>query len=174
MKKKFVMEVPPIDFGDNVFLSIVAKVPDYIMADSLNRLYDLNLHRVVDLMPMGFPCYIDRSHDPLEYKLVHLTGVDNSFLLIVGGSGRAQEEVTRICNEFSAPDIQPDPYDLPAVERQEILHRFHESFTIVNEVRFTEKELALASSPGRRVLKGRAALADLYARILDAIDLSRC
>ena len=48
MKKKFVMEVPPIDFGDNVFLSIVAKVPDYIMADSLNRLYDLNLHRVND------------------------------------------------------------------------------------------------------------------------------
>lgn len=174
MKQTLSIENEPLDFGETAFLSIVTQEPDYILADSLNQLYDLHLGREEDLMPFGYPCYLSSSasHAPLVYRLVHLVGTDRGFLLIVSGSERAHGEVARICAEFNSPSEQPHPYDLPAIERQEILRRYRENFTLVDDVRFTDDDLAMASSPGRRTLKGRAALADHYARILDAIDLA--
>lgn len=169
---KLTIDNPAIDFGDTAFLSIVAQVPDFILADSLNRLFNLNLRRIDDLQPFGYPHYVDNSHAPLEYRLLHLVGDDNSFLLIVDGNERAHQAVTNICDVFNAPDQQPNHYDLPAIEQQEILSRFRQGFTMVNDIRFSDEDLELASSPGRRKLKGRAALADQYARILDAIDLA--
>ena len=55
--------------------------------------------------------------------------------------------------------------------RHAILARYQAAFTTVSVVRFTDDELLAASAPGRRTLRGRAALADLFARILDALDL---
>ena len=174
MKQTLTIENPPLDFGDTTFLSIVTQEPEYLLADSLNRLYDLSLAREADLRPFGYPYYVstDISHSPLVYRLVSLAGTDRGFLLIVSGSERARGEALRICDEFCAPIAEPNPYELPDVEREEILNRYRRSLTMVSEIKFTEEELEQASSSKRRALKGRVALADLYARIMDAIDLA--
>lgn len=170
---KLSIENPPLDFGDTAFLSIISQDPDYIMADSLNRLFDLSLSRQDDLQPFGYPYYIslDIRHSPLIYRLVHITGKDKNFLLIVSGSERAMGQATHICDEFNTLPTA-DPYDLPSMERQQILNRYRRNLTIVNQIIFTKEELEQASSSRRRSLKGRAALADQYACILDAIDLA--
>ncbi len=175
MKQTLTLENLPIDFGDTAFLSIVTQVPDFMLADDLNHLYDLRLHRIDDLPNFNYPSYLsdDICHSPLVYRLLHMVGSDLSgFLLIVTGSWRAKSVVKQIGDEFNAPNGSPSPYDLPEQDRQSILHRYRSSFSMVSEVTFTEDELQQASFPGRRTLKGRAALADQYARILDAIDLS--
>lgn len=185
MKTTLTLEPEPIDFGDTAFLSIVTQVSDFMLADNLNRLYGLRLRRVDDLEPFHYPLYLsnNKCHSPLEYRLLQLVGGSDAssmlqtpgltdYLLIVSGSWRAKSQVQMINSEFNAPDINPNPYDLPEIERQQILHRYRQGFTVVNEISFTAEELEQASFPGRRTLKGRAALADQYARILDAIDLA--
>lgn len=179
------LENEPIDFGDTAFLSIVTQVSDFMLADNLNRLYGLRLRRIDDLAPFMYPCYLsnNKCHSPLEFRLLQLGGGTNAgdmphpqglfdYLLIVSGSWRAKSQVQMINSEFNAPDITPNPYDLPEIERQQILRRYRQGFTVVNEISFTAEELEQASFPGRRTLKGRSALADHYARILDAIDLA--
>lgn len=174
MKIKFSFDDLPLDFGDAAFLSIITQEPDYVMADNLNRLYDLHLVREDDLMPFGYPYYVskDASHAPLEYRLVQITGSDRGFLLVVTGSERARSVVMQMEEEFNTMGEVADPHDLLALERQEILDRYRQNLTLVNMMTFTEEELEQAARPGRRARKGRVALADLYARIMDAIDLA--
>jgi hypothetical protein len=68
---------------------------------------------------------------------------------------------------------QHHPDDFNAMERNKILSRYQQSFVSVSIIDFSDNEIESASRPTRRTLKGKAAYADLYARILDYIDLQR-
>ena len=166
---------PVIDFDDISFLSILADLPAYALVDDLNHLYDLSFCRTDDAVVGSdtLPLYV--YADPmrhLSYYLVELPVPSEGYLLIVKGAS-CRDTVEAIENEFNSVADEPHPADLPAVQRYRILQRYHESFTPVSIVTFTGGELDIASHPGRRQLKGRPGLADLFARILDFIDLHR-
>jgi len=166
----FTLDVPPISFDEIAFLSILSNEPDYVLADDLNQLFDLDLRRIKDLFSLDYPHYLceDRLRN-LIYHLVQIKGDTPSYLLIVMGT-TSDEEVRHIYKHFTETPEVPNNYDIIEVERYNIWQRYNQAFTVLSVIEFTDEELDAASSR-RRILKGRAALADLYARILDSIDI---
>ncbi len=174
MKHQLTLDTPAIDFGDVSFLSILTDIPSFALADDLNHLYDLSLHRTDDAQVDGHSLPLFHHSDPLrhlEYYLVELTGVAEGYLLIVSGSA-GREVVEAIADELGGVATEPHPADLQAVARYKILSAYQQSFIPISIVDFSDGDIQSAST-GRRTLKGKAAYADLYARILDYIDLQR-
>ncbi len=164
------LDVPPISFDEISFLSILSNESDFVLADDLNLLFDLDLRRVKDLSGLDYPHYsCEDGMRNLIYHLVQIKGDTPSFLFIVMGTS-SDVEVQRIYNHFNDTPQPPNPYDIIGVKRYNIWQRYNQSFTVISVIEFTQEELDTASSR-RRILKGRAALADLYARILDSIDI---
>lgn len=174
MKHQFTLDEPAIDFSDVAFLSILSSTPDYALVDDLNHLYDLALHRIDDAVvgEHALPLYVHGdAMRHLDYYLVALAPVAEGYLLIVRGSS-CREVLSAIEGDFSAAVAEPHPADLPAVRRHAILSRYQSAFTPVSVVEFTPAEIDEASRPGRHTLKGRVLLADIFARILDHLDLA--
>ncbi len=172
-KTAFTLDLPAIDFSDVAFLSILTDTPDFALADDLNRLYDIALHRVDDAQfdDLSLPLY--HHADPMRHLdtfLLRLTPAAEGFLLLFRGSS-CREAAAAVERDFVTPPSEPHPADLPAVRRHSILVRYQSAFTPVSLVEFADEELAVAAAPGRRTLRGRPALADLFARILDTLDL---
>ena len=174
---KLTLDLPAIDFDDTAFLSIITEMPAYALVDDLNHLYDLSLHRTDDLLldDLG-PLPLYRYHNPLRhlrYWLTETHGDTSAYLLIVQG-GESAEVAQAISDDFNGPDQPPHPADLPAVRRYDILSRYRCQFTVVSVVDFTSADIDAAS---RKKLPARASAhvlrADLFARILDYIDLNR-
>lgn len=175
MKHQFTLDLPPIDFEDVSFLSILTDTPSFVLADDLNHLYNLSLHRIDDASFDGYSLPLFQHSEPLrhlDYYLLELTGAADGYLLIVRGSS-GREVVESIADEFGGVAQQPHPADFHAMERYKILSRYQQSFISVSIIDFSDNEIESASRPTRRTLKGKAAYADLYARILDYIDLQR-
>ena len=171
-KTTFTLDLPPVDFSDVAFLSILSDMPDFALADDLNRLYDFDLHRVDDAQvgDLALPLFL--YSDPLRHLtlfLLHLPPAAEGFLLLVHG-GSCLEVAAAIERDFGTPPAEPHPADLPAVSRHRILARYQDALTPVSLVQFTDDEIAAATVPGRKALRGRPALADLFIRILAAID----
>ena len=166
----FTTDEPPICFDEVAFISIVSDEPDFVLADDLNLLFDLELCRVMDLSGFGYPryCCSDNLRN-LGYHLVHIKDENPGYLLIILGPN-ADEEAMRFYTEFNTTPKEPNKYDLPEVERYNVLMRYCNAFTLVNIVKFSKEEIEMASSR-RRTHKGRVALADFYARLLDSIDI---
>ncbi len=174
MKHQLTLDTPAIDFDDVSFLSILTDIPSFALADDLNHLYDLSLHRTDDADVDGHHLPLFHHSDPLrhlDYYLVELTAVAEGYLLIVrGASGR--DVVEAIADELGGVVAEPHPADLQAVARYKILSVYQQSFIPIAVVDFSDGDIDTAAA-GRRTLRGKAAYADLYARILDYIDLHR-
>lgn len=176
---KLTLDIPAIDFDDTAFLSIRTDMPGYVLVDDLNHLYDLSLHRTDDVTTAGLdPIPLYRYHDPmchLSYWMAELH--DEGHLLIVRGSA-CREVVEKIENDFNSAVDEPHPADLPAVRRHAILTRYQQALTVVSIVDFSDDVIEAASQKklppkSQKVLHAHAAMADLFARILDFIDLNR-
>ncbi len=175
MKHHFTLDAPAIDFSDVAFLSFLSAMPDYVLADDLNHLYDLDLYRTddADLGDISLPIYVYRDMlRHLDYFLVALSPAAEGFLLLLCGSS-CHEVAADIEREFSTTADMPHTADMHAMRRYNIFQRYQSAFTPVSIVSFSDSELDEASAAGHRTLKGRAALADLFARILDVIDIRR-
>ena len=174
MKHQLTLEVPGIDFDDTAFLSILTDTPGFALADDMNHLYDLSLHRTddADLGGVRLPLYMHSDvMRHLNYYLVELKGAADGYLMIVRGS-MCNEVVQAMEADFNSPLPEPHPADLPAVRRCQILERYQQAFTPVSIVSFSDGEIQTANTAARRALKGRPGLVDLFARILDFIDIS--
>lgn len=178
---KLTLDVPAIDFDDTAFLSILTDMPGYVLADDLNHLYDLSLHRTDDVtLDDGVVLPLYRYSDPLRnlsYWLAELHGDADGYLLIVRG-GACREVAQDIEADFGGSMDEPHPADLPAVGRYNILTRYQQALTAVSIVDFTGDELEAASRKNlppksQKLLRSRAVMVDLFARILDFIDLNR-
>lgn len=173
MKHTLTLDLPAIDFSDVAFLSILTDTPDFALADDLNHLYDLSLQRVDDAVvgDRSLPLYVCSDvMRHLHYALVALSPVAEGFLLLVRGSS-CRDVVEAVEHDFFTRPDAPHPSELPAVRRCAILARYQDALTPVSIVTFTDDEIAEASDTDRRrSFKGRVALADLFARLLDHLD----
>lgn len=173
---KYTLDTPVLDFDDTAFLSILTDTPSYALADDLNHLYDLSLHRVEDAVVDDGSLPLYKHADALRgltYWLVELR--DEGCLLIVRG-GASREVALLIEDDFGTPVEEPHPADLPAVRRYAILLRYQRQLTPVSIVDFTGDEMEAATQKNlpprnQKTLRARAARVDLFARILDCIDL---
>lgn len=174
---KLTLDIPAIDFDDTAFVSIITEMPAYALVDDLNHLYDLSLHRTDDVQFDDIePLPLYRYSNPLRhlhYWLTELHGDTNGYLLIVQGS-ECNEVAQAISDDFNGADIPPHPADLPAVRRYEILSRYRSQFTVVSIVDFSSADLDVASRKKLPVkANAHVVRADLFARILDFIDINR-
>lgn len=184
----FTPDTPSIDTARASFISIGCDMPDFVLADDLNRLYSLGLSRVDDLPVSGefasstlltpnspvtssWPLYKGvNTVRQLDYYLVCLNGTGLGYLLIIRGSEAAANVANAISDEFNGQGAEPQPDDMPAVARNEIMQRYRQGFTVVSVVALSDEDISRSERASRRPLKGRPMLADLYSRILDAID----
>ena len=175
---KFSLDIEPvIDFGNTAFLHFATLMPGYELVDDLNHLYRLALAREgnIELDGQQWPLYF--YHDArmwLHYFLLEVPAGcslpllhEGEKVLIVRGRD-ADECVLRIDDDFKSP---PAVSFLPDAERRRaIINRYQQMLTPVNIIRFSDSDTAAAASRRRKSLKGPAALADLFARILDYVD----
>lgn len=158
----------PEDMTDSfegwAFLHFSTTLPGYALADSLNRLYDLSLRRIDDLLIDGTPWPLYHHIDTvahLKYFLLQRPVADH--LLIIAGD-TAKLAADQLYEDFTSPAAF-DPADLLAREHADLLGQLLAAFTVASQLSFSD-----TSSSSRKAQKGRAALEQSCQQIIDAIE----
>lgn len=149
------------------FLLFQTSTPSYMLADSLNRLYDYRLTRLDDLEvgAASWPLYtFEDQIAHLKYFLLESPATGSAWsngdkLLAVAGEG-AEQETAFLYADFTNP-ADYDPADLLAAEHAEMLNRLLAGFTVVSPIDFGH-----TPSPSKR----RVAAEQCCREILDAIE----
>lgn len=131
-------------FDGWAFVLFQTTTPAYMLADSLNRLYDYRLARIDDLTTpsASWPLYTFEDYVAhLKFFLLESPSSGSAWetgdkLLAVAGES-AEAEADALCADFNDPEPY-DPADLLAAEHAEMLNRLLAGFTIVSPIDFAQ------------------------------------
>lgn len=159
---------PSLD--DIAFVLFRSSLPGYAFADSLNRLYDLDFHRIDDIDIDGTPSPFYTHYDTtrhLHYFLVEskdttICSPGDKLLLVKGEN--APDMAQYISDDFSSP-AKPDPADLLAQQHAELLDELLADFTVASLVNADQPQ-----GLSRKAAREHARLQDHYFKILDYIE----
>ena len=174
MKYKLDLDDELFDFEGWAFVHFHTATPGYILADTLNRLYDLRLQRIDDMMLDDNPWPLFRHEDTVRHLIYFLTehhvpppasalpwGPGDKLLVIKGDN--ADPEARFIQTDFSQPPTDDDG-DLLAREHAQLLDRLLATFTVASRLDFD------TPPSNRRAAKERTALQQLLNTMLTYIE----
>lgn len=171
MKYKLDLEDDIPEFEGWAFLLFHTPLPSYVLADTLNRLYDYRLARLDNLLlgDTGWPLYLHNDGiGHLQYFLLERPATatvwdDGDKLLVLSGEN-AEAEAERIYAEFSELPAY-DPADLLAKEHADLLTSLLSSFTMVNLL-----DLAGSDTSSRKIQRGRITVKQCCQTIIESIE----
>lgn len=181
MKKKNIitleMDDEPLN-GDMAHLMFHTTLPSYLLADSLNRLYGYNLHRIDDMVLEGaeWPFYTHADTiDQLKYYIIEKPMAAQAVaawgagdkILIIKGDG-AQEMADYIYDDLTDP-TDTDENDLLAVEHARLRDGLLAAFTVVTPLDLD----APLPTQNKKVQHDRATLQQQCAAIHTHIERQR-
>ncbi len=158
-------------FDDVAFVLFRSTQPGYSFADSLNRLYNLGLHRIDDITLDESVCPFYIHHDPmnrLRYFLVEPRGIagwlpDNKLMIIKGEN--ALRTARFIDTDFATPP-KADPVDFLAQQHAELLDELLSDFTVATLIDPENPPQGLS----RKAAREYAQLQDHCLSMLDYIE----
>ncbi len=163
MKYKLDLDEGLFGFVGWAFVHFHTATPGYILADTLNRLYNLRLHRIDDMQVDDTPWPLFRHEDPVRHLIYFLTASPTGDKLLIVKGERADDEARFIQTDFSQPATDDDG-DLLAREHAQLLDRLLATFTVASRLDFD------TPPSNRRAAKERTALQQLLNTMLTYIE----
>ena len=169
MRYKLDLDDDSSDFEGWAFVHFHSPTPGYLLADSLNGLYDYHLARIDD-MPLDeaqWPLYRHEDNDMVIFLVEHPTAASSPWekgdkLLIIKGE-TAQREAQHIHTDFATPPTC-EKGDLLGQEHAEQLEMLLAEFTVASMLDFN------VTPSSRTAIKERAAAKRLIDGILAYIE----
>lgn len=167
MKYKLDLDDLDSSFDGWAFVHFHSPTPCYMLADSLNRLYDYRLARIDEMTLDGVGWPLFRHEDGVRHLVMFLvdcpepTGSGNKMLIIKGKL--AEQEARLIHTDFATPPAC-DEGDLLAKEHADLLETLLADFTVASLLDFD------SAPTTRQAVKDRAAMQQLCNNMLNYIE----